>query len=143
MDWQFRQNIFLMEFLTEYCTIDCFFDKMSSVKVSVVCLLLESKKIFWWQILTSSVTILLELSQNFCHDLCQYFQKFAQDIQISLVDPKLNFCALMCEEYVESIRIRHKVLMITNINAIYTWVCWSNKLNTTFVLHWNCLTNLT
>jgi len=39
--------------------------------------------------------------------------------------------------------ISHKVLMITNTNAIYTWVCWSNKLNMVFVLHWNCLTNLT
>ena len=47
------------------------------------------------------------------------------------------------EEFVEPILIRYKVLMITNTNAIYTWVCWSNRLNIVFVLHWNCFTNLT
>jgi len=34
-----------------------------------------------------------------------------------------------------------KVLMITNTNVIYAWVCCSNRLQMLFEILWNCLVN--
>jgi len=45
--------------------------------------------------------------------------------------------------FVDPILMKCMVLMITNTNVIYAWVCRPNRFHMLFVLHWNCLTNPT